>query len=1030
MKPETLILKNIGPFVGIHKIDFTALDSIFLVCGKTGAGKTTILDSISYAFYSKAQGGRSQITKLLRSQFASETETAEVELIFLMDNIKYKIIRRLPFLKPDKKKETPEEVQLAQYKNNHWTDITSTNKSETDKKILNIIKLKEKEFSRIVLLPQGEFANFLKENSKDKKESLAQLFPISLYSQIMTGFKEKAKENENAARLIQKSLEDLENEFDFNSYDRQKQELEEELANVKKNYMQISNQLQQKNRELEQSKILTEKTESYIRQSEKLKNLNLHNKDFEDLKIKIEKARNALSLSSLAESVINLQKSISNYKNEIENKNENLQIINKIICSLENEKPEIENYKQKKLDLQKIQINLERAKSVYSEIENKQIELNRTVFDKSQITNQFEKIKNDEEEILTKISGFKKLINDFDIYKENYEKAYAEFNYLNRLEDITIKREKATGFYKTHTEAAERVKLNLETVLKDIEIEKNLLQELKNIKHKNDITQKAAALAVELQNGLPCPVCGSLHHPQPAVENNTDVFSIEEKIKKSERAIDRFSTEKANLDKSYTERKKDSERYKDELTTTEKDFIKLNSEFENFNFVFTDFSDSNTTASLKTAAANALENAAKKFKDVQTANSSKNNLEQQLYKIQNKKEEISSHILKLNILEVAINTALNEKQNLYNSIVEELPEDIKKTNIEDTIENSKTIQLEIERKINGYEERLAENILKQTKIESQILQQQRQLNIWEENIVTDEARLNEKLKQKGFSSINELISAIIPNDEISDIEKEIEKFNEEKISLTQIVNTLSTELVGKEFNAPETVEEEINNLQKKLDEEQARALEFTTALQRINDLFTNRKKLINELSTLTINTELLSELAADLNGDNKLKLKFDIWVLSAFLKEITMYANRRLEKMSGNRYMLNISKAVTGNNLSGLDLEIFDAYTGCTRPTTTLSGGETFIVSISLALGLADSIQARNGGIKLDSMFIDEGFGTLDETSLENAISILDEVRGNRMVGIISHVNELRQRIPHKIEIEKTENGSYIKESF
>ena len=150
-------------------------------------------------------------------------------------------------------------------------------------------------------------------------------------------------------------------------------------------------------------------------------------------------------------------------------------------------------------------------------------------------------------------------------------------------------------------------------------------------------------------------------------------------------------------------------------------------------------------------------------------------------------------------------------------------------------------------------------------------------------------------------------------------------------------------------------------------------------------------------------------------------------MLSAFLREIIVYANTRLERMSGGRYVLKLSKELSGNNLSGLDMEIYDAYTGGIRPTASLSGGETFMVSISLALGLADSIQTRSGGIRLDSMFIDEGFGSLDEASLENAISILDEVRGNRMVGIISHVSELKTRIPQKIEIEKTANGSTIK---
>ena len=133
--------------------------------------------------------------------------------------------------------------------------------------------------------------------------------------------------------------------------------------------------------------------------------------------------------------------------------------------------------------------------------------------------------------------------------------------------------------------------------------------------------------------------------------------------------------------------------------------------------------------------------------------------------------------------------------------------------------------------------------------------------------------------------------------------------------------------------------------------------------------------------------------------------------------------------MSEGRYRLAVSEEYgAGNAYRGLDLEIADAYTGKCRPSATLSGGETFVASISLALGLADSIQARAGGIRIDSMFIDEGFGSLDEKALENAVGILDEIRGNRMVGIISHVGELQSRIPQKIEVIKTGTGSSIRQ--
>ena len=291
----------------------------------------------------------------------------------------------------------------------------------------------------------------------------------------------------------------------------------------------------------------------------------------------------------------------------------------------------------------------------------------------------------------------------------------------------------------------------------------------------------------------------------------------------------------------------------------------------------------------------------------------------------------------------------------------------------------------------------------------------------------EEKNLKDSFERKGFSSLKELLDSILPEEKIADFEETITKFKEEKITLEHSAAGLKKDIEGKTFIQPEKLEDEIIILQKNLDEEQDRLAEIKSALDKLKDLFERRQSLLNELKQRAEEAQLITELSLSLNGSNKYKLKFDIWMLSAFLREIIVYANTRLERMSGGRYVLKLSKELSGNNLSGLDMEIYDAYTGGIRPTASLSGGETFMVSISLALGLADSIQTRSGGIRLDSMFIDEGFGSLDEASLENAISILDEIRGNRMVGIISHVSELKNRIPQKIEIEKTANGSTIK---
>jgi len=152
------------------------------------------------------------------------------------------------------------------------------------------------------------------------------------------------------------------------------------------------------------------------------------------------------------------------------------------------------------------------------------------------------------------------------------------------------------------------------------------------------------------------------------------------------------------------------------------------------------------------------------------------------------------------------------------------------------------------------------------------------------------------------------------------------------------------------------------------------------------------------------------------------------WVLSAHLEEICVYANLRLGSMTGGRYRLSVHRGREWHNAkAGLGLRVHDTHTGSQREVSTLSGGETFQAALSLALGVADAVTAHSGGVHLEVLFVDEGFGTLDSEALQLAMDELDRLReGGRTVGLISHVSELRERIRTGIEVQPTDSGSDI----
>jgi exonuclease SbcC len=298
-------------------------------------------------------------------------------------------------------------------------------------------------------------------------------------------------------------------------------------------------------------------------------------------------------------------------------------------------------------------------------------------------------------------------------------------------------------------------------------------------------------------------------------------------------------------------------------------------------------------------------------------------------------------------------------------------------------------------------------------------------------LAKDEAALSRDLEKAGFSGSDDARDAAIPEAERDRLERAVSEADSALAETRGLLADVRKELSGWDGPDAESVIAELDGINAALAEADAELETRSGTLAELDALKARHDELEAERAERSVAAGRMNALANDLTGNNPLKTGFDAWILGMYLEEITAYANTRLERMSEGRYRIQLNDSYRkGNAYAGLELEILDAYTGKARPSATLSGGETFMASISLALGLADSIQSRSGGIQLDAVFIDEGFGSLDESSLERAIGILDEIRGSRMVGIVSHVVELRSRIPNRIEVVKTVAGSSIRKEL
>jgi DNA repair protein SbcC/Rad50 len=302
----------------------------------------------------------------------------------------------------------------------------------------------------------------------------------------------------------------------------------------------------------------------------------------------------------------------------------------------------------------------------------------------------------------------------------------------------------------------------------------------------------------------------------------------------------------------------------------------------------------------------------------------------------------------------------------------------------------------------------------------------------EKALIERKEQFDQTLVQYSFASYEEYRKALRTNQELSQLDQTIQNFHQRLNIVNERLNELLEKLNQEEKPDLHSLEEQVNEKKEKLNVQQEIVNNLNISLKQNIAIKENIQKLVEEQGELAAKYYDIAELAQLARGDNHLRLSLERYVLASFLDEILIQANLRLDQMTDHRYQLIRSDSIAKRGAqSGLDLEVIDHHTGQQRSVKTLSGGEGFKTSLSLALGMADVVQAHAGGVQLDTLFIDEGFGTLDEISLEQAIACLRSLQdGNRMLGIISHVPQLKEEIPAKLQIQSGPKGSSVEFVF
>ena len=1004
MKPIRLELKEFGPYKNeIIEWDKIINEPIFLITGKTGSGKSTLFDAITYALYNKTTGGKDIAS--LRTKTALDKDKTQVNFDFELSGKKYRIERTLAYLKAGNKNLTSGKVALMQY-NDEKLEVIATKEQEVKEKVEELIGLDDKQFCQIIILPQGKFKEFLLSKSSEKKETLRSLFNTYFYQKFVEQLQEQAKKLDSSHKQKEKELITRFEQFD----------IEEELTKFEylkdENFEEILSIIQSQEETIKiEKKELLKLERSFSKEKENFIELSKLNDKFTQLK------NNKLELEELSgkedyygklrlevEKLKELQKSkdkIIEYSTLLNRLSQLRRLEKDLLIDTEKYKLDLENNKKLELELnvQKTDIEELRKETIdYKFFYNNLNELNLA---KTNIEIYSKSL----EELTLKKETYKELDSSLKVAKESYLEDIEEKNILEssigKLKLEVLKKEqdveKLEEYNNKLSEVNDKsVKLIIDKKqLEELEVEKKKLEQEVELLNKNKEQEVLNGFLLKLHEGDDCPLCKQKIEHLPDIPDlevvdesiekslqkvNKDIIQLETLIKKDEEEIGRISTLLKNLEDTI------NFKAKEELS-------QLEDELKGENIKLTDISKVIKISEDKIKGlTREIEELSELFKNEdeikQNHLEAKNKIEQFEKNVKVELDEFAGYYEKIQSQVEDFDNTCNALQNNSSELL------VRKTKLETEQKNNKENLLEVSKRI---------EIIVDSFTNSKLNKYYITLEMAEENI----AELNN----------------------LENYESQINKFEDAKKIIVNSIEKLEEEL--KEIERPDLEEG-----QQKLKNIESQVNDFIEKVAILNTRLENNKKLYDKIHSEYINllesSKEIREIIAFsdvVSGKTENRKSLETYVQGYYLDLILVAGTKRLLQMTNDRYrFVRRDEKSKGGGLQGLEIEIHDIYLNSTRIISSLSGGELFLASLALALGLAEVIQNESGGISLETIFIDEGFGSLDAETLDIALTTLIDLQSyGRNIGIISHVSELKERIRPKVEVYSKDNYAKIK---
>jgi len=1040
MRPLKLTMGAFGPYSKTQTIDFSELrDNIFLITGPTGAGKTTIFDAISFALFGEASGS-SRDKDALRSDFASIEDETYVELEFELRGNSYRI-KRTP--QQEQKKLRGEGVTIKNADAELYLPDGSviTKVTNVDTKINEIMGINKDQFRQIVMLPQGEFRKLLESESLERETIFRKIFGTQAFEMIQRRLDDESKELYKAIKTFiterdthvkhidageNAALNELKNSENINITEvlslTREQITADEGENEKLNLDKA--ELVKKQDEVKEKIVKAEGINKKLKERDELKSaisaLADKKAEYKEKEILLQKSRNALPIFEIEKNYLRSKDTITVKNQDKAKAEENLEKAQNYLTVSE----EAFSNEEKQVEARKA---LEKEYSYLSNMKQK-------VIDYEKNSEELLKQEKNLESVNTTLLNTDKSLK---AHKEELEQIEGKLKALLEYETNLMKAEqKHSDLMRQRSELLEAhgsLKNNIEL---SSELEKNKADfEAFDVKYKafkieyekaEDIFRRGQAglLAKGLTEGIPCPVCGSVTHPEPA--KLIEEIGTQEELDKLKEEYDKLTEERNKKLNSLAGENGRLKTASEETTNKLKRIGEMLGEK-----IPEDISEAlNFILEKGKSAKEQISTLEKDMTGYREKLGGKPNMEKRQEDLKNIIKKTEADLVGQNQQIVELTSLVAKLREGVSVIEKDIPEGIRtgskltaklmelKNNIEKQEEAYKKALQEKENARNNLTKAQGEKDSKEASLNEALAENER---LWK--------TLTWKLTESGFVSYEEYKAISKNEDEINSLQREIEGYYQSITAKKAMLESLEAEtkdMVVQDISAFNTTLSELNADAAKLDGLLA------NLYSRIKSNIATIAQVEGINSKITAKEEkyrIVGELARVAKGDNAQRITFERYVLAAYFDEIISAANIRLNKMTNGRFQLSRKEDKgKGNKQQGLELEVYDNYTGKARHVKTLSGGESFKASLSLALGLADVVQSYAGGISLDTMFVDEGFGTLDPESLDNAIGCLVDLQNSgRLVGIISHVPELKERINSRLEIFPTKEGSVAK---